>query len=304
MRNAFSEELTVLAGKDKRIVLLSGDIGNRLFDRYKELYPDRFYNCGVAEGNMVSLAAGLALCGMRPVTYTITPFNTARCYEQIRVDVAFHRLPVIIVGVGSGLSYAELGPTHHSFDDIALMRVLPDMAILCPSDSLEVKAALRAALNYNGPLYIRLGKKGEPVIHREVPDLVIGKAIIIKPGMEVSILSTGNMLPVAMDVAEDLEKRSISTEVVSFHTVKPLDVDLLKHCFSNRRIVVSLEEHSIHGGLGSAIAEWMAMTQNKGAFLSIGIADSFFKKAGKQVFARSYYGIDKEGIIKRILNLI
>lgn len=159
MRNAFAAEITEISATDDKIVLLSGDIGNRLFNSFKEKFSNRFYNCGVAEANMTSMAAGMAACGLKPVTYTITPFNTIRCLEQIRVDVCYHNLPVVIVGVGSGLSYANLGATHHSCEDIALLRVLPNMTVICPADAVEVRLALRAALNYGRPVYIRLGKK-------------------------------------------------------------------------------------------------------------------------------------------------
>lgn len=302
MRNAFSEELTELAGYDKRIVLLSGDIGNRLFDRFKSLYPERFYNCGVAEANMMSMAAGLALSGMRPIVYTITPFVTARCYEQIKVDVAFHKLPVIIAGVGSGLSYAELGVTHHSCDDIALLRNLPDMTILCPGDSFEVRAALKAAVSYNSPVYLRLGKKGEPLVHKDIPSFEIGKGIILKEGSDICIFSTGNMLPVAMDVAKQLEIESLSVAVVSMHTVKPLDKDILDRAFYEKKLIVTLEEHNITGGLGSGILECcIEKGHDMKKLLIIGIGDMFFKKAGKQHYARSYYNLDRESIVKRVL---
>jgi len=171
MRNAFADEITKLADEDKRVVLLSGDIGNRLFDPLKERAPDRFHNCGIAEANMMTVAAGMAICGLRPVAYTITPFITARCLEQIRVDVCYQRMPVIIVGTGSGLSYASLNATHHSCEDIASLRVLPNMTVLCPGDPLEVRLALRAAVKHDGPVYIRIGKKGEPAIHKVRPPI-------------------------------------------------------------------------------------------------------------------------------------
>jgi len=304
MRNAFADELTKLAGENESIVLLSGDIGNRLFDRYKSLYPERFYNCGVAEANMMSMAAGLALSGLRPVVYTITPFITARCYEQIKVDVAFHCLPVIIVGVGSGLSYAELGVTHHSCDDIALIRNLPDMTIVCPGDSLEVRAALRAAINHNRPVYLRLGKKGEPLVHKDTPYFEIGKGIVLMEGSDICILSTGNMLSVATHVAKELETASFSVGAVSLHTVKPLDVGLLERIFKRYALVVTLEEHNISGGLGSSIAEWIIKNDHDiKKLLPIGIDDTFFKKAGKQMYARSYFNLDKDSIVKKVLEV-
>jgi transketolase len=160
MRNAFADEITELAAIDKRVVLLSGDIGNKLFDNFKKIDKNRFYNCGVAEANMMGVAAGMALSGLRPIIYTITPFTTTRCFEQIRVDVCYHRAPVIIVGTGSGLSYAELGPTHHSLEDMAILRTLPGMCVLAPCDVFELRAALRVALQQDRPVYILIGKKG------------------------------------------------------------------------------------------------------------------------------------------------
>jgi transketolase len=165
MRNAFAAEITELAIHDPRIVLLSGDIGNRLFDRLKEQCPGRFFNCGVAEANMIGVAAGMGLCGLRPVAYTIAPFLTARCLEQIRLDRCYQRVPVVLVATGAGLSYASLNATHHSCEDIAWLRVLPNMTVLCPGDPVEVRLALRAAMQHDGPVYVRIGKKGEPVVH-------------------------------------------------------------------------------------------------------------------------------------------
>ena len=162
MRNTFAKEMTRLAKENKKLVLLSGDIGNRMFDQFKFVNPQRFINCGIAEGNMMSMAAGLALTGLRPVIYTITPFTTSRCFEQIKIGAAYHNANVIIVGTGSGLSYAELGPTHHSLEDIGILSTLPGMRILTPCDSLELSSQLEECLSLEGPSYIRIGKKGEP----------------------------------------------------------------------------------------------------------------------------------------------
>ena len=161
MRNAFADEVTSLAAKDKRIVLLSGDIGNRLFDKFRDKAPNQFLNCGIAEGNMMSVAAGMGLCGLKPIVYTIAPFTTTRCLEQIKVDVAYHNSPVIIVGTGSGLSYASLGPTHHSLEDFAILRAIPNIQILAPWDAPSLRASLIQAVSSKVPTYIRIGKKGE-----------------------------------------------------------------------------------------------------------------------------------------------
>lgn len=301
MRNAFVQELEHLAESDDRIVLLMGDIGNRMFDRFRDKHPDRFYNCGVAEANMMSVAAGMALCGLRPVVYTIVPFVTTRCLEQIRVDVCYHEAPVTIVGVGGGLSYAGLGTTHHSCEDIALLRALPHMKVVCPGDAWEVRAALAQALAQNRPVYLRLGKKGEPVIHTRMPDLEIGRGLTLREGSEIAVLSTGNLLPAAVEAAGRLEAEGRSVRLVSFHTVKPLDEALLADCFARVRLVVTLEEHSLVGGLGAAVAEWLADRGISGAkLLRIGTPDAFLHRVASQADARRSLGLDAESIVKRI----
>jgi transketolase len=301
MRNAFADELTKLAADDPRVVMLSGDIGNRLFDTYKDQHPDRFFNCGVAEANMISMGAGMAMCGLRPVAYTITPFITTRCLEQIRVDVCYHHQSVIIVGVGAGMSYASLGATHHACEDIAFLRALPGMTVICPGDAMEVRAALRAALKHDGPVYIRLGKKNEPVIHPDVPDLKIGEAIILREGADVCLLSTGNLLPNVCEAADLLAEAGISAQVVSFHTVKPLDERLLRDAFARFPLVTTVEEHSVIGGLGGAVAEWRADQDVTGArLLRIGTPDNFMHEAGSQSHARELFGLTPDAIVQKI----
>lgn len=302
MRNAFASELTELAQQDHRIVLLAADIGNRLFDDFKTKCPDRFYNCGVAEANMISMAAGLASEGLRPICYTITPFITYRCYEQIRVDVCYHHLPVILVGTGSGLSYASLGATHHSCEDIAALRILPHMTVFCPGDAWEVRAGLRAALAYSEPLYFRLGKKGEPLVHKRLPDLKIGRANLLQAGSDICLLSTGNLLPVAIETATLLEKEHISAQVMSFHTVKPLDLGCLKETFSNFAVIATIEEHSVLGGFGGSVAEWLSQQEPPtGRLVCIGTADTFLHEAGEQEHAREIFGLTPEAISRKLI---
>jgi transketolase len=302
MRNAFAAEITALAARDERVVLLSGDIGNRLFDDFKVRAPGRFFNCGVAEANMISMAAGMAMCGLRPVAYTITPFITTRCLEQIRVDVCYHHVPVIIVGTGSGLSYASLGSTHHSCEDIAFLRALPHMTVICPGDPVEVRQAVRAALEYDEPVYLRIGKKGEPVVHTQPPEFVIGKGIVVRPGSDICLLSTGNMLAVAVRAAEQLGDRGVSARVVSLHTVKPLDETLLAEAFGRFDLVVTVEEHSLLGGLGGAVAEWLAdRPGQKARLLRVGCADAFMHETGDQQYARRHFGLTAEAIAERTL---
>jgi len=297
MRNAFADEITKIAQGDERFVLLSGDIGNRLFNNYKDSFGNRFFNCGVAEANMISMAAGMALSGLKPVAYTITPFITTRCYEQIHVDICYHDLPVVIVGVGAGFSYAGNGPTHHSCEDIAILRVLPGMNVICPGDSWEVRAAIKAALKCSHPVYIRLGKKGEPVVHSNVPDFTIGKSITVKEGKDVCFLSTGNLLPNVLKAAELLQEDNITARVESFHTVKPLDTETLEEVFVNYKLVLTVEEHSILGGLGGAVAEWLTNAGNgKGRLFRVGSGDCFFHEAGPQEYVREMLGLTGDGI--------
>ncbi len=301
MRNAFAAELTALAAEDERIVLLAGDIGNRLFDAYKARCPQRFMNCGVAEANMISMAAGMALCGLRPVAYTITPFITTRCLEQIRVDVCYHHVPVVMVGVGSGLSYASLGATHHSCEDIAFLRVLPRMTVICPGDAAEVRQALRAALRHPGPVYIRLGKKGEPIVHERTPEFAIGKGILVRAGNDVCLLSTGTMVSLAVQAADALARKGVSTQVVSMHTVKPLDEELLTDVISKCLVVATIEEHSVLGGLGGAVAEWLAdQSPQKARLCRIGTSDTFLYETGEQDHARDYFGLTSGQMAERM----
>jgi transketolase len=302
MRNAFADEITKLADADSRVVLLSGDIGNRLFNAFKDHHPDRFLNCGVAEANMIGVGAGMGMSGLKPVSYTITTFMTSRCYEQIKLDVCYHKVPMVITGVGAGLSYASLGPTHHSFEDIASLRALPGLTILCPADPWEVRAALRAALKHDGPVYLRLGKKGEPAIHADVPDFQIGKAMVMREGEEVVLLSTGALLPNALAAADQLKASGINAGVMNFHTVKPLDQERLQQVFSKAKLVATIEEHNLVGGFGSAVAEWAA---DQGPFpvklLRFGIPDHFIHEAGGQKYARKRAGLTAEAIAARVM---
>lgn len=301
MRNAFADEITRLGAIDPRIVLLLGDIGNKLFDKFKDRAEGRFFNCGVAEANMMGVAAGMALCGLRPVVYTITPFTTTRCFEQIRVDVCYHKAPVVIVGTGSGMSYAELGPTHHSCEDIAILRTLPEMTVLAPGDAVELRLALRAALKLDGPAYMRIGKKGEPTIHAREPEFCIGISITIQHGKDVCLISTGTMLSVVVQAAKLLGEQRISARVESFPTVKPLDEATLAEVFSAYPIVAVAEEHGRIGGLGGSIAEWLAAQDGlRGRLVAFGTDDTFMHEIGSQEYARRKFGLTAENIAKQV----
>lgn len=302
MRNAFAKAVTELGDSHPELVMLAGDIGNRLFDQFKEKHPSRFYNCGVAEANMTGVASGLAASGLHPITYTITPFNTARCFEQIRLDICYPNLPVIVVGTGAGLSYAGLGATHHSMEDIAILRTLPNMHIVCPADPVEVRLAVKEALRLKRPTYIRIGKKGEPTIHKSDPDFEIGRGIVMRAGTDVAILGVGNMVTSALEAAEQLQRSGVSAQVISLHTIKPLDDALLSQLFSNQKLVVVLEEHGLIGGAGSAVLEWgNAKRVDLDKLICVGGPDRFLSASGDQEEARVLLGLTPERVTEKIL---
>ena len=303
MRDAFAEAITELAGEDKEIVLLVGDIGNRMFDKFQEKFPTRFYNCGIAEAGMTGIAAGLAACGMKPVTYTITPFNTLRCIEQIRNDVCYPNLPVVIVGTGSGLSYAGLGATHHSMEDIAVMRILPNMQVVCPGDPVEVKLVIKAAMKSKSPTYIRLGKKGEKTVHQSCPEFEIGKAITIKDSRNIMLISVGNVLPVLKSCLDKFTSLNIDSGLISMHTVKPLDSMSIKKVMDTCKLVVVVEEHNLAAGAGSAILEFCNKALiNTRKLLVISGGDTFLSGCGTQEEARYDLGITVESIVEKSIN--
>lgn len=301
MRNAFADEITRMAQADARVHLLSGDIGNRLFNKFQEKCPGRFFNCGVAEANMISVGAGMALSGLRPVAYTITTFITARCFEQIKLDVCYNEAPLVIVGVGAGLSYASLGPTHHSFEDIAILRTLPGLSVLAPADPAEVRSALRAAVAHPGPVYIRIGKKGEQAIFPEPPEFVIGRARTVRTGGAACLIATGLVLLEALHAADALAARGIEVEVVHMPTIKPLDAAMLASVFHRHTLVGLVEEAALAGGFGSAVLEWAADADARSArVLRFGMPDEFRHEAGEQEYARSLCGLRAGQIADRV----
>mgnify|MGYP003391880453 CR=1 FL=1 len=299
MRNNFAAEVAAVAKEDERVFMIAGDIGNRLFDDTKAVTGNRFLNAGIAEQSMMGVAAGLALSGFRPIVYTITPFTTYRNFEQIRVDVCYHKAPVIIVGTGAGLSYSSLGPTHHSMEDVAILRTLPGMTIFCPADPQEVRAGLRAALKQDGPVYIRLGKKGEPNLHADMPQIVFGKAITMREGSDVCLVASGSVVGMAIQAADKLKEAGISARVENFHTIKPLDTQRLADLSKKFKTLIVVEEHGHIGGLYGAIAEWFGLQPGEKPLLkSIGSKDDFLHEIGGQGFARKHYGITVDAIVK------
>ena len=304
MRNTFAQEITNIAQKNKKIVLLAGDIGYKLFDNFKKKYPHRFYNCGVAEANMTTVAAGLALKGFTPITYTIATFGVYKTVEQIKVDICYPNLGVIIVGVGTGLNYAGLGVTHHAVEDIAVLRGIPNLNIVSPADSLELKSLLPDVIKRKKPTYLRIGKKGEKNIYKSTPVTKVGKGNIIYHGKKICIVSTGNVIVNANEAILNLRKKNIYPGLISMHTIKPLDIDLLNKVFKKYKYIVILEEHSSIGGLTSAISEHYMENNYTNKFLKLNTGKQFILKSGNQERAHENLNISPKSIEKKMLHFL
>ena len=304
MRNAFVKEITNIAKKNKKIVLLAGDIGYKLFDDFQKKYPNRFYNCGVAEANMTTVAAGLALKGFTPITYTIATFNVYKTVEQIKIDVCYPNLGVIIVGVGAGLSYAGLGSTHHAVEDIGILRSIPNLDIVSPADSLELKSILYDVIKRKKPTYFRIGKKGEKNIYKYPPKTKVGKGNIIYHGKKICIICAGNIIINANQAILNLRKKNIYPSLISMHTIKPLDINLLNKIFKKYKHIAILEEHSSIGGLTSAISEHYMEKSFTNKFLKLNTGKQFILKPGNQKKAQEYLNISPKKIEEKILNFL
>ena len=250
---------------------------------------------------MAGAAAGLAMAGLRPFIYSIVPFATLRCYEQIRNDICYNKVPVTIVGVGGGYSYGHNGPTHHALEDVAVMRLLPNLTVVCPGDPVETELAVRHSLAQDGPVYLRLGRAGDPVVHQQPPSFAIGRAIVLRRGTDCSLISTGGMLPVATAAAELLHAAGITCTVISMHTVKPLDEDMLRECLSSEAPIFTLEEHYRAGGLGSAIAEFLTSTRYRTPLHLLGVEPGFAHTSGDQAYLRHQQGLTADQVAQRIV---
>ena len=224
MRTTFATTLLSLAKKDRRIMLLTGDLGFSVFEDFQAQMPHQYINMGVAEQKMAGVAAGMAMDGFAPIIYSIVPFTTMRNFEQVRNDICYQNLNVKIVGVGAGFSYGPYGHTHHGLEDIGILRILPNLVILAPGDPVEVELATIAMMKYKGPVYLRLGKAGEPILHKKKPNFKIGKGLLVQDGKDVTIIATSTMLERAMIVAKMIRT---SVRVVSMPTIKPLDEKII-----------------------------------------------------------------------------
>jgi transketolase len=299
MRTAFIEELCKLAAADESIMLVCGDLGYSVLEVFAERFPDRFLNAGVAEQNMTGVAAGLAMTGRKVITYSIANFPVMRCLEQIRNDVCYHDLDVKVVAVGGGYAYGAQGYTHHGVEDLAVMRVLPGMTVLAPGDPVETRLAARAMLATPGPAYLRLGKAGETVVHAAEPDFAIGRAIQMRDGTDVTLISTGGVLPMVVEAARLLEQRGTRARLLSMPCVAPLDADAVERAATETRLVVTVEEHG-PGGLTSAVAEVLACRGATARLLPMRLPRRAMHLAGDQAQLRAGHGLSSEGIVSSV----
>ena len=305
MRTAFITALQELAEHDDRVTLVVGDLGFGVVEPFAKRFPSRYVNPGVAEQNMTGIAAGMAMSGKVVFTYSIGNFPTLRCLEQIRNDVCYHSADVKIVSVGGGFSYGSLGMSHHATEDLAIMRALPRMTVVAPGDPVEAAAATRALAAMPGPAYLRLGRAGEPIVHQGPISFTIGKAITVREGTDVTLIATGGILEQAMVAADQLAARGVQTRVLSMHTIKPLDTDAVLKAASETGAIATLEEHSILGGLGGAVAEVLAEHAPwKIPFTRIGMDSTFVSKAGDQEYLRDMFGLSAPAVVNRLLALM
>jgi transketolase len=305
MRATFNKTLLELARNDERIYLVLADIGYGEIEPFAQSFPDRYFNVGVAEQNMTGVACGVAMEGNIAITYSIANFPTLRCLEQIRNDVCYHNANVKIVIIGGGAAYGPLGISHHSTEDLAIMRALPNLVVLAPSDCIEADAAVRAMLAYPGPVYYRCGYKGEKDIHEGPIDFRIGKAIQVMDGDDATVIFTGTIGYNAKVAVEELMKKGIRCRLISMHTVKPIDRDVIVAAARETSCIVTVEEHNINGGLGGAVAEVLADTGNLNIrFKRIAFPDINITKIGSQEWLRGQYGMSPVSIAAEIEALV
>ena len=304
MRKAFNEELLKAARQDKRIHMILADIGYGEIEPFANEFPERFINCGVAEQNMTGVACGVALAGNIAITYSIANFPTLRCLEQVRNDVCYHNANVKIVIIGGGMAYGPLGVSHHSTEDLAIMRALPNLKVIAPCDIYEARSAVHAMLAYDGPVYYRCGYKGEKNLHSGPVNFEIGKALKLREGKDAAIIFTGTIGINALQAADELEKQGYSIKLISMHTVKPIDVAAVLDA-AETGCIVTVEEHNICGGMGSAVAE--ALMDNGAGnirFKRMAIPDVNVCKIGSEEWLRDQYGLGVADIVSTVKGLV
>lgn len=298
MRNAFFSSLVELAADHPRLFLMIGDLGFGVVNEFVSKFPAQFINAGVAEQNMTGMAAGMARSGDIVFTYSIANFPILRCLEQVRNDVCYHRANVKMVSVGGGLCYGALGASHHATEDLAIMRSLPNLLVVAPADPVEVRLAMPLIVAHQGPVYLRLGRAGEPVVHQALPSgFTLGKGLVVREGGELTMISTGGMLKTTLGAADLLAKKGVSAGVISMHTVAPIDAELIQQHARTTGTIVTVEEHSVVGGLGGAVAEALLDGQTSPVrFKRLGLPHAFLPEVGSQEYLLRCHGLTPEGV--------
>jgi transketolase len=307
MRKRWLETLNRLAVEDERIVFIGSDLtADAGMKKFHEDIGPRFFMEGVSEMHIVGMAAGMAMCGRIPYVNTIATFLTRRCYEQNMIDVGHANVKVRLIGGGGGLVYAPLGPTHLATEDIAIMRSIPNMTVVAPCDADEMERAIEASVDWPGPIYFRVAKGGEATVSRRDLGFEIGKPIVHRAGGDVLLIDTGTMLQTALVAADQLAKEGISCGVIHAHTVKPFDRDAVIGAIRGARVVLTLEEHAVNGGLGGLVAELVAETRmpRPVAFKRIGLPDAFMDEYGSQDSLKAKFGLDAAGIAACAVRLL
>lgn len=305
MRDAFVHRLTQLAARDPRIFLITGDLGFGVLDSFEKQFPRQYLNAGVAEQNMTGLAVGLALEGRVVFTYSIANFPLLRCLEQVRNDACYHQANVKIVSIGAGFSYGAVGASHHSTEDVAIARALPDMTVVSPGDDWEAAEATSALVASPGTALLRLDRAPVASTRLGEESFVLGRSRLLRNGDAVTLITTGNMLKAGLAVADRLGELGLRARVLHYHTVKPLEVEPLLAAAFETGGILTLEEHSVCGGFGSAVAETLLEAGGRPRFFyRIGIRDGFSSIIGDQQYLRTCYGMDVEQIYARVLELL
>jgi transketolase len=304
MRSAFIKALTEVAADDARVVFLTADLGYKIFDGFRALYPERFLNMGVSEANMMSVAAGLALSGKRPFAYSIVPFATVRCLEQIRNDVCNMNVPVVIVGAGGGYAYGANGATHHGIDDVAVMRAMPGMTVVCPADPREAAGAVRALAALGRPAYLRLARNGEPILAGTESPFEIGRPAVLREGHGPAIVACGPVAGQALEAARRLRTDGVDALVLSARTVKPIEGLLEFLAARKAEFVFVVEEHGPCGGLFEALAGAFAGQSRRPVVVGITAPDEFIHSVGSQEYMYRVTGLDADGISRKVLGTL
>ena len=300
-RGVLGQAILALAETKQNLMVLSADLCNSSgLDRFKNAYPDKFLNVGIAEQNMIGVAAGLAKEGFVVFATSFAPFISMRCCEQIRMSLGYMTLNVKAVAIGSGVAMAYLGNSHYGIEDASIMRSIPNLTVVSPADCAEIIKTVFAAAEYEGPMYIRLtGAGNNPIVYKEDYNFKIGKAITLREGSDITIIANGTMVYESLEAAKLLELQGLSATVVNMHTMKPLDTSVIDKAVASSKLLVTVEEHSVVGGLGGAIAEYKTALRNAPPQLIIGLPDKF-GKAGDYKYLLEKYGLTGEHIAQKI----